>query len=568
MSTEPTTATPKAARAVPSAEERARKRVQQLEFAADGRPATLVAMGDDRRELTKNERIKLEKPGPLVWRDIVENYAINGYDSITEDDMERFKWVGFYQQRPKEGHFMLRLKIPGGYVSSAVARVVAGITRDYARGVADITTRQTFQMHWLTIDQAPDIMDRMATVGLGVNEGYYGACGDITRNIVSSPYTGVEPEELFDPTPFVDEASKYFSTHADYADLPRKFKVAIVGHRDGGQIEFNDLSFYAVQRADGELGYGVRVGGGLSNEPHLAQDLDVFVTHEQALGVFEAIVRIYRDHGYRKDRKHARIKFLVANWGADKMRDEVEKVLGYTLTRGEPQPAAKGYLDKLGVFPQRQPGLNIVGVPVIAGRLRSEQLEEIADIADELASGEIRLTVMQSFAIINVPDANVPQVLARLEKIGLPVEASAIKKGIVACTGIEFCNLAVTETKSRAGHMVALLDQSVQWKDSEFFRINVNGCPNSCGQHWIADVGLQGCTKTVDGVKAEHFDVFLGGALGDNARFNRRIKRLTAEEVPEAIAKLTSAFQGGKQGSESFAQWVERHSDEELEVLF
>lgn len=568
MSTEPTTAPAAPAKAAPDRDALARKRAQALKFADDGRPATMAAMGDDRAELTKNERIKIEKPGPQVWRDIVETYAREGYASITEDDMERFKWVGFYQQRPKEGYFMLRLKIPGGYVSTAVARVIAGILRDYARGVGDITTRQTFQMHWLTIDQAPDIMDRMATVGLGVNEGYYGACGDITRNIVSSPYTGVEREELFDPSPLVAEASKYFSTHTEYADLPRKFKVAIVGHRSGGQIEFNDLSFYAVKRSDGQLGYGVRVGGGLSTEPFLARDMNVFLKQEEALGVFEAVVRIYRDHGYRKNRKHARIKYLVADWGIEKFRAEVEKVIGYTLTPGEPQPEAQGYDDKIGVHPQQQAGLNIVGVPVIAGRLRAEQLEEIANIADELASGEIRLTVMQSFALINVPDANVPQVLERLEKIGLPVDVSAIHKGVVACTGIEFCNLAVTETKARAGYMVSLLDKSVKWKGSEFFHINVNGCPNSCGQHWVADVGLQGCTKKVDGVTVEHFDVFLGGALGDNARFNRRIKRLTAEEVPGAIQKLIEAFEGSKQGSESFAHWVERRSDEELEVLF
>ncbi len=566
MSTEtPATAT---AKAVPDREALARKRVQALKFADDGRPATLAAMGDDRRELTPNERIKLEKPGPQVWRDIVETYAREGFASITSDDMERFKWVGFYQQRPKEGHFMLRLKIPGGYVSTKVARVIAGILRDYARGVGDITTRQTFQMHWLTIDQAPDIMDRMATVGLGVNEGYFGACGDITRNIVSSPYTGVEREEILDPRPLVEECSKYFSTHPDYADLPRKFKVAIVGHRDGGQVEINDLSFYGVRRSDGSVGYGMMVGGGLSTEAHLAVELNVFLKPEEVPGAFEAVTRIFRDHGYRKNRKHARLKFLVADWGADKMRDEVEKIIGYKMTEAEPQPAARGYQDKLGVFPQQQAGLNVVGVPVIAGRLRAEQIEAIADIADELGSGEIRLTVMQSFAIINVPDANVPQVLERLEKIGLPVEASAIKKGIVACTGIEFCNIAVTETKSRAAHIVAILDKNVQWKDSEFFRINVNGCPNSCGQHWIADVGLQGCTKKVDGVTVEHFDVFLGGAMGDNARFNRRIKRLSAEEVPGAITKLIHAFDSSKQGSESFAHWVERQSDEELEVLF
>ncbi len=309
-------------------------------------------------------------------------------------------------------------------------------------------------------------------------------------------------------------------------------------------------------------------GGGLSTEPHLAQDFGVFIKPEQIIEVLEAMTRIYRDHGYRKSRKHARLKYLVADWGAAKMRAEVEKIIGYQLPDGEAQPPAKGYEDKLGVFPQKQEGLSFVGVPVVAGRVTDAQLTAIADLAQEFGSGDIRLTVMQSFYIINVPNEKIPALLEKLAAIGLPVDASPIRKGVVACTGIEFCNLAVTETKARAVNIVEQLDRDVKWTDSEFFRINVNGCPNSCGQHWIADVGLQGAIKKVNGQTVEQYDMFLGGALGTDARFNRRIKRVNADEVAPTIQKLIESYKGSRQDGESFPKWVERHSDEELEVLF
>jgi ferredoxin-nitrite reductase len=561
------------ARAVPSADERARKRAAALKFTDDGRPATLAELGDERRELSKNERIKLEKPGPKVWDDVVERYAKEGFSAIEEDDFERFKWIGFYQQRPKDGHFMMRIKLPGGWVTNEQLRVISRMAGDYARGIADISTRQAFQMHWLTVDQFPDIMDRLETVDLGVKKGYFGACGDICRNIVSNPLTGLDAEDVLDPTDFVWEASQYFSSHPDYADLPRKYKVGIFGHRSSGQVEINCMSFYGVKRSDGRVGYGVTVGGGLSTEPFIAQDLDVWVAPEQALATMEAITRLYRDHGYRKNRKHARLKYLMADWGAEKMRNGIEEILGYKLEDAEEQPKVKGYEDKLGVFPQKQDGLSFIGVPVVGGRLRTEQLDVIADLAQQYGSGDIRLTVMQNFYIPNIKNEDVEAVTTRLAEIGLPVEVSAIKRGIVACTGIEFCNLAVTETKQRAGNIVQMLDQGVKWEDSEFFRINVNGCPNSCGQHWLADVGLQGCTKKVDGELKEHFDVFLGGALGTNhqsggARYNRRIKRLMAEEVAPAIQAMIGAYKAKKQDGESFTDFVARHSDEELAEMF
>jgi len=544
-------------------------RAAKLKFTDDGRPATLAELGDLRRELTSNERIKLEKLPPLVWNDIVDRYAAGGFESIEPDDFERFKWVGVYQQRPKDGKFMMRIKLPGGQATAAQIRAVSGIARDHADSIADISTRQAFQIHWLTIDQFPDIMDRLEPVGLGVKNGQYGACGDICRNIVSGPLTGLEEIEVINPTSFFLEANAYFSSTPEYADLPRKFKVGIFGHRAGGQCEINCLSFYGVKRSDGRTGYGVTVGGGLSTEPHIAQDLGVFVEPEQALQVMESITRTYRDHGYRKSRKHARLKYLVADWGVEKLRAAMEGILGYTLEAAEVTPTGvKGYEDHYGVHPQQQPGLSYIGVPVLTGRLNSDQWDGIASIAEELGSGDVRLTVMQSLYIVNLPTEKTGEAVARLEQLGLPIGVSPIRSGAVACTGIQYCNLAVTETKDRAKQIVNWLDDNAKWSASEHFRINVNGCPNSCGQHWIADVGLQGCTKKIDGQLVEHFDVFLGGALGTDARFNRRIKRLAADDVAPAVKKLMGAFDDSRQGEESFAQWVERHTDEELEVLF
>jgi len=544
-------------------------RSAKLKFAEDGRPATLAAMGDDRATLTRNERIKIEKLPPLVWRDIVDNYAKNGYAAISEDDMERFKWVGVYQQRPKEGHFMMRIKVAGGIAPTNQIRGFASIARKYADSIADITTRQAIQLHWLTIENMPAVMDELEQIDLGVNKGFFGACGDVTRNIVTSPLTGIEPEQVIDPIPFMEEANYFFSTAPEYADLPRKFKVAILGHRGGGQVEINDLSFFGVRKADGEVGYRVMVGGGLSTEPHIAQDLNVFVRPDQTMKVFEAVVQTYRDFGYRKSRKHARIKYLVADWGAEKFLAEIEKVLGYSLETIEPQPAgAKGYEDHYGALPQIQEGFNCIGVPVIGGRITSDQWDGIADIADEFGSSEVRFTVMQSLYIPNVQTKNVETVMAKLVGLGFNMAPSPLYSGMVACTGIQYCNLAVVETKNRAKDVALWLDNNVKFSEAEHFRVNINGCPNSCGQHWIADIGFQGALKKVDGVQKEHFDVFLGGALGSDARFNRRIKRIDGDDLEETVKKIIEAYQTTRQGDETFAKFVERQSDEELELLF
>jgi sulfite reductase beta subunit-like hemoprotein len=542
------------------------KREIALKFTEDGRPATLAAIGDDRAELNRNERIKVTEGGFGVWQRIVDIYSKQGYESIPDEDFERFKWYGLYRQRPNNGHFMMRFKVPGGALNAEQVRVCASLTRDFARGIIDITTRQDFQVHWLTIADVPTIVERLATVGMTT----MGACGDVSRNVTGSPLAGIDPAEIIDPLPLVNAATALFAGNVEYADLPRKHKITVVGHRSTGMPEINEIGLYAVRRRDdGSVGYGCMVGGGLSTEPHIAQDLGVFITPEQGLDVLEAITRLYRDFGYRRNRKHARLKYLVADWGAAKVRAQTEEFLGYKLRDAEPdQEESPSYGDRLGVHPQKQPGLNWIGVPVIAGRITADQLEAIGDIAAEFGSGDVRLTIMQSFYIINVPDDKVAGAVERLQAIGLPINLSPIKTGVIACTGTEFCNLALTETKDRAKNLVNLLDQNVKWRESDFFRINVNGCPNSCGQHWIADVGLQGCTKKVNGQMVEHYDIFLGGTLGSKAVFNRRIKRLPVEEVVPAVQRLIEHFQAHRQGEESFTEFCNRHTEEELETIF
>lgn len=541
-------------------------RAAKLKFVADGRPATLDALGDERANLSSNERIKLEKLPPLVWKDIVENYAKNGFSSISDDDLERFKWVGVYPQRPQEdGFFMMRIKVAGGVAPTHQLRALSKVARLYADGIADISTRQAIQIHWLTIENMPAVMETLEPVGLGVANGYFGACGDITRNIVTSPLVNIEREQVIDPLPFLNEANYYFSTNPDYADLPRKYKVAIVGHRGGAQCEINDLSFYGIRRSDGRVGFGVMVGGGLSTEPHLAQDMGVFVKEEEAMQVMEAITRIFRDHGYRKSRKHARFKFLVADWGTAKMRVEVENLLGYALEDAEGIPQnVRGYEDHYGAHPQVQEGLSYIGVPVIGGRVTSDQWDVVADLADEYGCGEVRFTVMQSFYIPGVPHEKAAEVIQKLSALGFNMTPSPLYSGMVACTGIQYCRLALVETKNRAKDIALWLEDNVQFTEAEHFRVNLNGCPNSCGQHWIADIGFQGCQKKVDGVLKEHFDVFVGGQLGSKARFNRRIKRIDAEEVPHAVKTLTQAYQGQRQNGETFADFCARLTDEEL----
>ncbi len=512
----------------------------------------------------KVELIKQEKDGLDVWDDLLR-YSETGYESITPEDMTRLRWYGIYEQQPKVGYFMMRVKIPGGDISGAQWRVLAEIARDYGNELADITTRQNIQFHWLTIQTIPEVIQRMNSVGLTT----VGACGDITRNIAGCPVAGIDPDEVYDCREIIDDISKYFQGNKEFSDLPRKYKITIGGCKHQcHQPQINDVGITAVRRLKRgawETGFHISVGGGLSTQPHLASQLDIFVLPEKLPEVCRAITEIFRDDGYRARRNHARLKFLVADWGPAKFREVLIGRLGWSPERAIPAApvAQNAHSDHIGLHSQRQPGLHWIGVSVIGGRVSSEQMLAAATIAEKYCQGVLRTTNQQNLLFPNIATEDLAEAQIAIRAAGFEWEVSKFRRASVACTGTEFCNLAITETKGRLREIIEHLEKSLVWNDD--LRINVNGCPNSCGQHYVGDIGLQGCLARVGDEKVEAYDICLGGRLGADAKFTRAIERkVPATKVKYAIENLLRAYQELKSDGENFSLFVDRHSDAEL----
>ena len=523
-------------------------------------------------KITKEERLKKEKAGLDVLADIYK-YAETGFGSIDPGDFMRFKWYGVYQQRPNEGHFMMRIKVPGGRMTSEQLRTVADLTKTYARGIGDITTRQTIQLHWLTIQDMPDIFARLAAVGVTTA----GACGDITRNLTSSPAAGFDPQEIVDTRPAVDAIQDFFHLNRDFGDLPRKFKIAVEGSPVQSTLpQINDASLIAHRRlSDGVAGYHFFVGGGLSLQPFFGQQLDIFVPATELgkiVDVMRAIAECYRDaEQLRAKRTRARLKYLMAEWGPEKFTVEVRAKLDWT-----PDPTAPGfefsdetYRDHIGVHAKSQPGLNWIGLCILSGRITDTQMRRAADIATKYGGGEVRTTNVQNLLIPHISTEDLPAAQAELAEAGFAWDVPNIRRGAMACTGIEFCNLAITETKLRIKEVIGHLEQVVPNPYERGLKINMNGCPNSCAQHHVGDIGLQGCLARLDdGSQVEAFDVHLGGDLGAHPSFTRAIHRkVPAEKVKYALGNVIQRFQETRQGEERFAQWAHRHTNEELDAF-
>jgi ferredoxin-nitrite reductase len=517
---------------------------------------------------TKEEQLKLAKDGLDVIKDL-PRYAKEGVQAIEPDDFMRFKWYGVYQQKPKEdGYFMLRTRIPGGQLNPAQLREIAALTDDFAHGFGDVTTRQTVQLHWLRIEQFPEIFRRLESVGITCS----GACGDIARNVVGCPVAGIDPDAILDATPELKAVDAHLTNNTEFSNLPRKYKISISGCRIMcTQPDINCVGVFGLERGK-EKGYGIKVGGGLSAAPHLSQTLPVFLKPEDVLPIVHYTSVIYRDHGYRDKRSRARLKFLVADWGADKFINEVERVANRKFERHTefvfPEDPES---DHVGVKEQIQKGYYWVGVCLAGGRIRGHQMRTIADLTEkygEKGKTGIRGTNKQNLIITYVPEKNVALLKKELESAGLVVEPSNFRKGCVSCTGIEFCNLAVGETKNRMIRLVGELEQiSSHYKDK--VRIHFSGCPSSCGQHQVADIGFRGATRTVDGVKKEYFDMFLGGKTGADARFNVLIQpKVPYEEVHLYIDKVLRAYEGKKQGNETLTRWLGRTPKDDLKAIF
>lgn len=513
-------------------------------------------------KLNKFEFVKLEKDGLDVIRTIIEEYATSGYDSITPEDMDRFKWAGVYQQKPKDGHFMMRVRINGGIMDTAQAYALAEIARLYGRELVDVTTRQAIQFHWLRVEHLPDIFQRLEQVGLYSFE----ACGDCPRTIVGNPLAGIDKDELLDTTEIVEEVNRFFLLNRDFSNLPRKYKMSISSNiYNNAQAEINDLSFTpAIKVIDGEevIGFHVMVGGGLSAKPHLAKPLDIFVRPEEVLKVAVSVTTIFRDYGYREKRHHARLKFLVADWGPDKFKEKLLEQVGDLPSRGEDKTAGwhAAYFD--GVHPQKQPGLNYIGLSVPVGRLNAEELVQLAQIAEQYGDGKIRTTMSQNILLSGIPDEQLDEALVAPVLKRLTPFPQHFMSRTVSCTGNEFCNLAIVETKRRAAEVAEHLDQHVTLSDK--VRIHFVGCPNSCGHKHIADIGLQGSLiKTPEGM-VDAFDIAVGGTLGGGdqgleARFNQVLKgRVKGDQVASVLAQLLQFYKDQRTDTESFHEFVHR----------
>ncbi|PWR11011.1 sulfite reductase, partial [Micromonospora sicca] len=535
-----------------------------------------------REPLNANERIKKDDD-PLNVRARIETiYAHRGFASIDPQDLRgRFRWWGLYTQRKagidggrtavlephelEDEFFMLRVRVDGGQLTLAQLRVIAGISREFARDTADITDRQNVQFHWIRVEDMPEIWRRLEAVGLQTTE----ACGDCPRIVLGSPVAGVAEAELVDPTPAIDEIVSRYVGDKQFSNLPRKFKTSISWLVDT-PYEANDVAFLGVDHPEHGPGFDVWVGGGLSTNPMLAKRLGVWVPLAEVPDVWAGVVGIFRDYGYRRLRNRARLKFLVADWGVAKFREVLEKeYLGRTLLDGPAPELPSKPVDHIGVHRQRD-GRHYVGAAPVVGRVSGGQLAELADVVEAHGSDRVRLTPYQKLLVLDVAPERTESLVAALRRIGLEARPSAWRRGTMACTGIEFCKLAIVETKARGEELVAQLEERLRDFDADI-SIHLNGCPNACARTQVADIGLKGqLVVGPDGRQVEGFQVHLGGGLGmaegQTAGFGRKLRGLktTAEELPEYVERLARRYLAGRIEGETFANWVIRVDEEEL----
>jgi sulfite reductase (ferredoxin) len=525
----------------------------------------------------KVERLKREL-NPWQAFETIKQFASEGRTSVTDDWAHTyFKWWGIYTQGDGAGalggkggegkvteYFMMRVGIPNGILNAAQLRAIANIAQQRARNLADITVRQNLQLHWLTIQDLPFVIESLSAVGLTPK----GACGDVLRNVTGCPLAGIAHDEIIDSSPLALAMARELTANPDYYNLPRKYKVSITGCPVWCSYpEINDIGLTAVRRGD-EVGYSVRVAGGLSADPHLAVKLNAFVHPHQAPEGVRAITDLFRDQqGLRESRDRARMKhlFLKEGWTAERFLAELEDRLGYKLDPAAQEDIPDDILrDHAGIHPQRNPDLRYVGASVLRGRLTGDQLAAVADLAEKYGTGDIRLTVMQNLILVNVPKAQAPDLARELETLGIPVDGTPFWRGAVACTGTEFCKLAITETKGFTRWLVDEMQHRIPQFDQQL-KLHVTGCPNSCGQHWIADIGLEGKKLKQDGNMVDAYYFCVGGAVGKHAGIARPIGyRCPANQVPDAIERLLRSYLSTRDETENLRAWFARHSDEDL----
>ncbi|GAA2524857.1 nitrite/sulfite reductase [Pilimelia columellifera] len=539
------------------------------------------ALGE-RAPLNHNEQFK-QDDGPLeVRKRIEQTYSRLGFASITSDDLRgRFRWFGLYtQRRPgidggrtavlephelEDEHFMLRIRIDGGRLDADQLRAIAEVSTQYARDTADLTDRQNVQLHWVHIEDVPAIWRTLEAVGLSTTE----ACGDCPRVVVGSPVAGISPDELVDPSPAIDEITRRFVGDPDLANLPRKWKTSISWLPDVPYLT-NDIAMIGAVHPEHGPGFDLWVGGGLSTNPMLARRLGVWVPLADVPDVWLAVTRLFRDYGYRRLRHRARLKFLLADWGVARFREVLEtEYLGRRLVDGPAAQTAPRMIDHMGVHRQRD-GRWYVGATPIAGRVSGTALAAVARLAQRHGSGRVRTTVDQKLLILDVEEADVAPLTAALAAIGLQVAPSTWRRDILACTGIEFCKLAIVETKARAAELVAELERHPSLAAAEI-SISLSGCPNACARTQVADIGLKGqLVRDASGALVEGFQIHLGGsaglAAGATAGFGRKVRglKVTAAELPAYVRRVAAAYLDQRHHDEPFAAWALRADEMSL----
>ncbi|HZN71722.1 MAG TPA: nitrite/sulfite reductase [Micromonosporaceae bacterium] len=535
-----------------------------------------------REPLNPNERVKKDDNGLNVRARIEHIYAHRGFASIDPADLRgRFRWWGLYTQRKpgidggrtavlephelEDEYFMLRIRVDGGQLDLAQLRAIANVSTVYARDTADLTDRQNVQLHWVRIEDVPAIWRELESVGLYTTE----ACGDTPRVIVGSPVAGIAADEVVDATPAIRDISARYIGDPAYANLPRKFKSAISWLPDV-PYEANDIAFLGVEHPEHGPGFDLWVGGGLSTNPMLAKRLGAWVPLADVADVWAGVVGVFRDYGYRRLRNRARLKYLLADWGVERFREVLEeRYLKQPLIDGPPPVLPAAPVDHIGVHSQRD-GRRYIGVAPVAGRVSGSQLAKLADVVEAHGSGRVRLTPYQKILVLDVEPSTVDAMVTALRDMGLEAAPSTWRRSTMACTGIEYCKLAIVETKARAADLVAVLEQRLGAIDADI-TININGCPNACARTQIADIGLKGqLVPGPDGELVEGFQVHLGGGLalaeGQAAGFGRKVRGLktTAVELPGYVERLARRYLADRHSGEAFAQWVSRVDEEAL----
>jgi sulfite reductase (ferredoxin) len=534
-----------------------------------------------REPLNANEQAKKDD-NPLNVRQRIENiYAPGGFESIDKGDLRgRFRWWGLYTQRKpgydgtwtgdentdmlEDEYFMLRVRSDGGALTVAALRTLGGISTEFARDTADISDRQNVQYHWIDVKNMPEIWRRLDEVGLQTTE----ACGDCPRVVLNSPLAGESLDEVIDGTPAVHEIVKRYIGKPEYSNLPRKFKTAISGQQDVVH-EVNDVAFIGVEHPEHGPGFDLWVGGGLSTNPMLAQRVGVWVPLDEVPDVWEGVVSVFRDYGYRRLRAKARLKFLIKDWGVEKFREvlETEYLKRPLLDGPAPAPVSRP-IDHVGVQRLKN-GLNAVGVAPIAGRVSGTILSKVADLAEAAGSDRIRFTPYQKLIILDVADDKLAELRAGLDALNLPSTPSHWRRNLMACTGIEFCKLSFAETRSRSQVLVPELEKRLEDINAQLdvpVTININGCPNSCARIQVADIGFKGQMVDDGDGPEEGFQVHLGGSLGLDSGFGRKLRqhKVLASELGDYIERIVRNFVKQREAGERFAQWAVRADDADL----